>query len=258
VAGKDLSLQGEATYKMLRIGLALLAFALPPLLWLGGSLLGHLPLASSMSAYYHVSDPLNMTGGPAGQGVMRNEFVGVLFAVSGFLLAYQGFTKLEDYALNLAGALAVGVALFPMAWPVSPDHGPFSLHGFCAVSFFVCIAYVCIWRAGDTLPLIKDEPTRQRYQRTYTSLGWAMVIFPCLAWALSRWPRFSSGTFFMELAGIYVFAIYWAVKTRETSRTSVDLKAARGRVRVRSHGLADAFRPLPVSVDEPGPGVAAS
>lgn len=247
MANKDLSNQIAATYKGLRLGLAVMAFGLPPLLWIGG-LVGHVPLASSMSAYYHASYP---ELGVAGQGVMRNEFVGILFGVSVFLLAYQGYSKLEDYALNLAGILAVGVAVIPMPWPDTPGTGMFSVHGACAVSFFVSIAYVCIFRAGDTLSLIKDEKIRKRYLRTYQYLGWAMVILPALAFALSFNPWFHRwATFFVELAGIYVFATYWVVKSHEASRTAVDQKAARGSVRARPHGLADALRPMPVDVDK--------
>ena len=122
---KDLSNQMVVTYKMLRLGLAVLAFAFPPLLYGGGRLLASLPLAGSMSAYYHyhrIDTPPPEKGtlnqGAADnnapdQGVMRNVFVGILFAVGGLLFAYQGFSQLEDYALNLAGILAWGVALFP-------------------------------------------------------------------------------------------------------------------------------------------------
>ena len=35
------------------------------------------------------------------KGVMRNEFVGILFAVGALLIAYQGYSWLEDYALNV-------------------------------------------------------------------------------------------------------------------------------------------------------------
>src|ERR1700754_1470403 len=137
---KDLSNQMAATYKMLRLGLAVLAFAFAPLLYGGGRLLANLPLAGSMSAYYHyhpIKSPLpdqNAVNQSAdcqdvpGQGVMRNVFVGILFAVGGLLFAYQGFSQLEDYALNLAGILAWGVALFPMNWPEGTQDSSFSLH----------------------------------------------------------------------------------------------------------------------------------
>ncbi len=241
---KDLGNQIAATYKMLRLGLAVMAFAFPPLLWVGGHFLAGLPLAGSMSAYYHAGDPLH-----PGQGVMRNEFVGILFAVGVLLFAYQGYSRFEDYALNLAGVVALGIALFPMKWPTQPNDRSFSLHGTCAISFFVCIAYVCIWRAADTLPLIHDDATRKRYLRTYQFLGLAMVLCPVFAWVLiSRMPFHKSAIFFVELAGIYVFATYWVIKSHEASKTNVDKKATLGKLRVKPHGLSDGFRALPVTL----------
>jgi len=236
---KDLSNQVNATYRMLRLGLAAIAFAFPLVLWIGGHIRADLPLAGSMSAYYHAS-----------QGVMRNEFVGILFAVGALLFAYQGYSRFEDMALNVAGVLALGIAIFPMKWPESTDSS-FSLHGACAISFFVCIAYVCIWRSGDTLPLIKDEAMRKRYRLVYRALGVAMVVCPFLAWALiSFMPWRASAIFVVELTGIYVFATYWVIKTHEASKTAVDEKSCQGKVRAQQHGLIDVLRPLPVSVAE--------
>jgi hypothetical protein len=252
---KDLGAQVEATYKLLRIGLAALAFIFPPLLAFGGWFLGRLPLAGSMSAYYHASDPPHPLQGLFGAGVMRNEFVGVLFAVSALLIAYQGYSDLEDKALNLAGILAVGVALLPMSWPGGPNDGWVSPHGACAVTFFLSIAYVCIFRAGDTVTeeLIPNPGTRAKYIATYRSLGGAMVLLPTMAWILSTVLHGTWGTFFVEAAGIYVFATYWAVKSHETSKSDVDKKAARGRVRagVRGQVVTDAVKALPVIVDDP-------
>jgi len=244
MATKDLSKQVSATYQMLRRGLAVLAFGFPLILPIGAYLIAGLPLAKSLSAYYHLSDPQH----PELLGVMRNEFVGILFGVSGFLLAYQGYSKLEDYALNAAGILAIGVAIFPMAWPPVADDHTFSLHGACAILFFVAIAYVCIFRAGDTLPLIKDETLRKKYKRMYQVLGWLMVLLPAAAWVLTVWR--GGWEFYAEFAGIYVFATYWVVKSREASRTNLDQKAARGSVRARPQGLGDALKTSPVSTDE--------
>ena len=245
---KDLTDQITKTYKTLRIGLAVMAFAFPLLLWIGGYIFAKLPLAGSMSAYYHASDFLHPDQGPPGQGVMRNEFVGILFAIGALLIAYQGYSWLEDYALNVAGALALGIALFPMKWPSQPNDGSFSLHGTCAILFFACIAYVCIWRAGDTLTLIKNDPAKTaRYRRTYQILGLAMLICPLLAWVLISWmPFHKSAIFFTELAGIYVFATYWVIKTIEAYKTGLDKRAAEGKLATQPHGLSDFLRPLPV------------
>jgi hypothetical protein len=263
---KDLSNQIAATYRMLRLGLAVLAYSFPILLFGGGLLLGKLPLAGSMSAYYHyhsIESPRPLNQGAAfqetadqdkpGQGLMRNIFVGTLFAVGGLLFAYQGFSRLEDFALNLAGLTAWGIALFPMSWPEGSGGSSFSLHGAFAISFFVCIAYVCIWRAGDTLPLIHDPVIRRRYLRTYRFLGWAMAILPFLAWGLiSLTPLQKSVIFFVEMAGIYVFATYWVIKSHEASKTRMDEKAGRGKLRVQPHQVSDILSPLPVTpVDQP-------
>jgi hypothetical protein len=242
--------QVEATYRTLRHGIAALAFAFPWVLGLGGCVVGHLPLADSMSAYYHASDSGHPESGPAGAGTMRNEFVGVLFAVGALLIAYKGYSRFEDRALNLAGILAAGIALIPMNWPGSSQNSPLTPHGACALSFFLCIAYVCIFRAGDTLSLIKDTETRGRYHRTYRRLGLAMVLLPTLAWIVSSVAHWRWLVFLVEASAIYVFATYWAVKSREARLTGVDSKAARGKLRSRSHKLADVLRPLPVE-EEP-------
>jgi len=75
-----------------------------------------------------------------------------------------------------------------------------------------------------------------------------MVILPAAAWIVSG----LQSEFFVEAAGIYVFATYWVVKSREVARTNLDQKAARGSVRARPQGLGDALKSLPVSTDEAG------
>jgi hypothetical protein len=43
--------------------------------------------------------------------LMRDWFVGLLFAVGNFLYLYKGFGRAEDWALNIGGVLALGVAM---------------------------------------------------------------------------------------------------------------------------------------------------
>lgn len=134
-----------ATYLSLRMGIAFLGGILPPLLVVVGWIWGSAGLQSSMSAYYY-----------AGNGAARNEFVGVLITIGAFLYLYKGFSQEENIALNLAGIFAVGVALVPMPWDCGAGCPRISAHGIFAILFFICIAYVCLARAMDTLPLLKD------------------------------------------------------------------------------------------------------
>ena len=235
---KNLSAHIAATYRTLRLVLVVIGFTFPPLLWVGYGILKHdWHLQSSMSAYYF-----------AGDGAMRDWFVGLFFATGALLFVYHGFTTLEDWVLNLAAGCALGVALFPMEWPPGTRNGWFSLHGVFAVSFFLCSAYICIFQASATLTLIKDETKRNRYQRTYSILGAAMVAAPALAFSLSLIPAFrNSIKFLVEAAGSFLFALYWLIKSREISETQADQEAASGKLQApQINQVSDAFRRMQV------------
>jgi hypothetical protein len=240
--------QSTRTYRTLRLLLFYLAIVFPLILSIGGYIFAKVPLAGSMSAYYHVSHQY-FDQNVAGQGLMRDWFVGFLFAMGILLIVYRGYSYLEDWALNIAGILAMGVALFPMEWLPSKNQSLVSIHGACAISFFVCIAYVCIYRAKDTLTLISDEKTRKKYTNIYNFFGSAMIIIPLLTWLLiSNSPLSKSLIFFIESAGVYVFAFYWFFKNRETESTDLDRKITLGQISVATNSLSDVFRALPVRV----------
>jgi hypothetical protein len=225
----DISEHMLATYQTLRIVLCVIALAFPWLLWIGGYI-NHVELQPSMSDYYG-------TG-----GVMRDWFVGILFCISGLLFVYKGYRPAEDMALNLAAILAALVALFP-------NTSDLPYHGIFAVCFFLCIAYVCIFCASATLPLVKEE-RRVYYRRFYKWLGYAMVISPVIAVILTCVLRFrDSYIFFSESCGVYAFAIYWLVKTKEISETNAGRKAAQGELLLPAgEGASDAIREIPVQL----------
>ncbi len=77
--GNELLRSIESTYRVLRIGLGVIALLLPPTLYL----FGPKPLLGSMSAYYYTDQ-------------MRDVFVGVLFATGATLGLYKGFSGAED------------------------------------------------------------------------------------------------------------------------------------------------------------------
>jgi len=232
MAATPLQPHESATYRTLRWGTALLGLALPWVLWIGGLLAGQ-PLQDSMSAYYYTA--------------MRDEFVGVLVAVGVLLVVYRGYTLPENLVLDLAGVFLAGVAFVPMG---QGGGGGLSLHGTLAVLFFLCIAYVCLFRAGDTLGLVTDEEVRRRFRVAYRVTGALMVASPLIAVALSLLlePRspFRAIVFFAEAVGVYVFAAYWIVKSREIRITDSERRAMAGELSTRRHGLADAFRPIEV------------
>ena len=64
---------------------------------------------------------------------MRDWFVGLLFVEGIFLYLYKGFGRAGNLALNIAGVLAIGVALIPEA----AGHSWITAHGFCAIGLFL-------------------------------------------------------------------------------------------------------------------------
>ncbi len=258
----ELSEHMVSTYQTLRGVLVVIALLFPWVLWFGGHLShDRLQLQPSMSDYYH-ANAVSMREFAeresavhegrqrqnvhldSGRGVLRNWFVGVLFGISALLVVYKGYRPAEDVALNLAGVFAVLIALYPNAW----DDPGLPFHGIFAVTFFLCIAYVCIFCASATLSLIKDENKRKRYHRLYRFLGSAMVATPILAAILSELLQHrNSYIFFAEAAGVYAFAIYWWVKTREINETNADRRAASGELLLPAGiGPADAVRDIRV------------
>ena len=212
------------TYLTLRRGIVVIAFLLPLVLWFGGMLFLDLPLKDSMSAYYHSG--------------MRNVFVGVLYATGAFLYLYKGFSDQENYALNCAGILAVCVAMFPTGRP-GAEPQTFSVHGASAVLFFAAIAYVCLFRARDTLTptLMPNRDRAGKYAAGYKWIGGAMITAPASAWLLTVFLGFDGAfIFFIELVGVWVFAAYWLVKSMEIAETSAELLAVNRKLEATPSG----------------------
>lgn len=207
-AEKALLASISASYFWLRVGLAGLALAFPILLWFfaGGDLLG------SISAYYH--EPAGR-GGALGREP-RDVFVGVLCAIGAFLYLYKGYRWQENMALNIAGVAAAAIALFPTDLD---GRDAFSVHGAAAITYFLAIAYVCLFRARDTLDFVLDGVRRRWFKRAYALLGVAMVLLPLAVLLIhnvrSLEAQAGGMVFWIEVAAIYVFAGFWVLKSLE-------------------------------------------
>jgi hypothetical protein len=211
-----------STYFTLRMGIVVLSVALPLILYFGGKL-GGIDLLNSMSAYYG-----------AHGGLMRNWLVGILWVVGSFLYLYKGYSTLENILLNLAGAFAVGVGMVPCnCWPEAGE-AISTLHAFVAVSFFLSMAAVCLLCAGDTINLLPDQKTRDAFKRRYRIIGVMLVASPLTALLVSYvLLQFDNYKFFVEAFGVWMFAAYWLVKSREFAITSAEKRAVRGQLENR-------------------------
>lgn len=215
----------DGTYLAVRVGLALVGLALPWVLWLAGRGWFDLALQGSMSAYYHTA--------------MRNAFVGGLVSIGVCLVLYKGFSRTEDWVLNVAGILAALVAFLPTNPSCPTGTGceilPTAVwHKAAAVAFFLCIAFVCIRCASDTLSLIRDADRAEALERLYDVLGGAMIVFPLTTVLVGRWANDGGAsipvTFWLEAVAITVFGAYWIAKSLEIQATRADTLALEGRL----------------------------
>lgn len=198
-----------ATYTTMRIGMGIIAFLFPLSLWLIGSALGVPSMLGSMSAYYH--------------SVMRNLFVGVLFAIGSFLFLYRGYSIAENWALNFAGLFALGVAFFPASPP--PGVTAFSLpllHGISAISFFLSIAFVCVFKSKSSLKLIEDQAKFKRFKTIYLWLGVFMIVLPISTAIIIKLSGGSTAVFWLECLAVWVFSFFWIVKSIEITSTHLE------------------------------------
>jgi hypothetical protein len=192
------------TYFALRLLLIIVAVAFPLALLFFGWERG-ISWQRSMSAYYHALGDGNQTN--------RDIFVGCLAATGAMLIAYRGHGRGENWLLNLAGVLAVLVASFPTEWECEVDcRGWLSVHGVSAISFFICIACVAWFCSSNTLRYLRplDAKAADQYRWMYWIVGGAMIAFP--VWAAFQQEH---RVFLIELSGVYAFAAYWGIKTRE-------------------------------------------
>ena len=84
----------------------------------------------SISAAYHEG------------GWSRDVFVGFLFAVSAFLLSYNGRSAPQMVLSKIAAFAALGVAMFPCKCGSYPEIIP-HMHGICATVLFLILAIFC-------------------------------------------------------------------------------------------------------------------
>jgi len=204
----DLSAQNDSlvvSYLDLRKAIGIIGMALPFVLVFGKFVIQGGGIQSSMSSYYYT--------------VMRDVFVGSLWAIGVFLGAYRGYAKIDSIAGNLACLFALGTALFP----TGPDHATAqqiaigNLHGFFALSLFLTLAFfaLVLFRKTD----YAKSPTPQKLKRNivYTICGYAMLA--CIV--LSILVRFLPGSssvfnlapiFWLEALAIFAFGVSWLVK----------------------------------------------
>jgi hypothetical protein len=195
------------SYLFFRKCVGIIGIALPIVLIIGTMILERrLEISDSISAYYY--------------SVMRNIFVGSLCAIAIFLICYR-YEHLDDFVSTVAGASAIGVALFPTAPDVGATEQQMMIgtwHYIFAVCFFGTLAIFALWifRKKDQKNL-----TPEKLQRNKVYLFCGIAIVACLVLIFlvhnlflpgNPWLQPLHPVLYLETLAIWAFAIAWFVK----------------------------------------------
>jgi hypothetical protein len=165
-------------YQVSRFVVGIIAFALPIVVsfisW---------PLSSISASYW--------TGA-------RDEFVGMLFIVGAFLLAYNGHTTGQSRASKVASLAAILVALFPTKCDGCNINAVAIVHYCSATALFLILAYFCL---GPFSKKAKNKNTKKSGRRRiiYKICGTIMLV--CIV---------TVGISLATKIGSEVSIIYWA------------------------------------------------
>ena len=147
-------------------------------------------------------------------------FIAILVFEGALLMIYKGYSNQENTALNFAGLFLWGVAAFPTTEGTDPMTWISWMHIVWAVSFFACVIYVAFWKSGETLGHL-DKETANRYWGLYRAIGILMVVLPFVAVFIVKSMGMDSMVFWVEAVAIWVFGLYWFVKSRELRKSSL-------------------------------------
>jgi TRAP-type uncharacterized transport system fused permease subunit len=149
-------------------------------------------------------------------GWSQSIFVGFLFAIAAFLLAYNGFSRTDMVMSKLASAAALGVAMFPDRCDNHVEVVPY-VHWISAATMFLILVYFCYsfyQRARE-----KGHTQAKARAVVYAICG-ILIVLSILTLAFdrlcngilsSKLPRL---IFYGEWTGLVAFGISWLTASR--------------------------------------------
>ena len=149
-------------------------------------------------------------------GWSQSIFIGFLFAISAFLLAYNGNSRSEMIWSKVAAVAGLGIALFPCKCGNHAEIIPYA-HEIAAAAMFLILAYFCFGFHRRAKAKGYAQATTRAY--LYALCGIAIlvaiaaVVFDSWSGGVlsSRIPRL---TFYAERTALIAFGISWLLASR--------------------------------------------
>lgn len=146
---------------------------------------------------------------------MGDVFVGAVCALALFMFFYCDHDKLDDWAGNLAGFFAIGIACFPATEAGSGDLIG-KIHLTCAALFFLTLAVFSLFLFTKK----GSDPTPQKLRRNKIYIICGLIMITCLI-AIAIYPAFlkndnseTSFIFWAETFALIAFGVSWITKGR--------------------------------------------
>ena len=189
----------EIDHRTIKLIVGLIALSLASLT----SFFAETPISSISASYYE-------------DGWSRNIFVGFLFAIAAFLLAYNGQSTSEMVLSKVAACAALGVAMFPCDCGGHPEIIR-NVHGISALVMFAILAFFCL----GFYERARSKGHSQARLRAYIYAVCGLTIVAAIL--VLTFDNFSDGlisakiprlTFYGERAGLIAFGISWLTASR--------------------------------------------
>ena len=189
----------EIDHRTIKLLVGLIAISLANL----ASFFAHSPIASISASYYE-------------GGWSQSIFIGFLFAIAAFLLAYNGLSSSEMVLSKVASLAGLGIALFPCKCDNRDQIIPY-VHAVSAATMFLVLAYFCF--------IFFQRARRKGYGQAtaragiYALCGIAIVLsvlvlaYDSLSGGVLS-ARVERLTFYGERAGLWAFGISWLTASR--------------------------------------------
>ncbi len=193
----------EIDPRTLKLIVGVIAISLPILT----SRCASVPLKSISESYYET-------------GWSHSIFIGFLFAIAAFLMAYNGVEPHEKPLSKGASVAALGVALFPCDCGHDPNVVPY-VHGLSAAAMFIALAFFCraFYRRARKKAREKGYAEADRRAVIYVLSGVAIVLsIVVLAIDYASGHRLSAGfptlTFWGEAVALVAFGVAWLTASK--------------------------------------------
>ncbi len=211
----------DVDHRVLKLIVGLIALTLAPLTYLFAWLqLPDVELTSISASYWYGGFP-------------QTIFIGFLFAIAAFLLAFEGTSKLDAGLSTMAGAASVSIAVFPCTAidkaPLTPvvtsvTHAS-TIHTAAASAMFIVLAYFCYGFYYRAIGKNVDggNPAAKWRAWIYLVCG-VLLVASMLVMALASMLPAGSGesiadrhpalTFWGEAVGLVSFGISWLTSSK--------------------------------------------